>query len=743
VNSTPDATEPFDARERLERGYAFAKRAVRRSWVALIAAFLGEILCGVYLHVRPPRYLSETVILYSEGVRALADTPARDPTASSAAVRLKETLFARPRLTSIIKEHALYSELVARHALVDAVDQFRKDIVFRAPGSNTFSIAYYGTSPVEARDVTAALADSLIDDDSAWRMKQVAMNREFLHEERERSEKALGDAEAALAKFLANHPQFAMDAVLLPPGAQATGAAVRAAQAESREPEAVGFRWIRREQVAKAQEPAPLTKQQQTRMAEVQAEGARAEAAFVAAQANLRDKRSRFTDQHPDVIAARAAVDQARARVAQSRLKATTLELVATRKPDPPSPAKEAEVVRVPAQHSAPKAPDPQLIVDQETEWTRLTRAVTEARERHDRIDASYFAADVSSRSELGGHASQMVVLDPAYRPMRPAPPDRLVIMAIFLGGALFAGLAVAAGLAVVDDRIYDLSDLLKISARLRQTLSKRADADEIDELAQPMFASLPACGVDENIGTDGVIVSSGTPFAGQWTASVDVQSVGLPAELDHRAILLREPESARASSYRALRHHLRGVGDPRVIAVTSALPGEGKTTCALNLALAASEEVGMRVLLVEANLRAPALANMFDFTPPECFAAQMDRAEVPSGPWIVADLAGSHVHVAAIDPEVSGERRLDRVLLASALADLRAEYNYIVIDSPAILKCADALLIADVAEGLLLTARAKSTTRRELCRAAEQLDPSPIVALALLRDGTVEVACL
>lgn len=86
--------------------------------------------------------------------------------------------------------------------------------------------------------------------------------------------------------------------------------------------------------------------------------------------------------------------------------------------------------------------------------------------------------------------------------------------------------------------------------------------------------------------------------------------------EVDRRAVILRNPLSARAASFRVLRHRLVDQGDPKAVVVTSAQDCEGKTTCALNLAWALAESGRNRVLLLEVNTARPALAGLLGFLP-------------------------------------------------------------------------------------------------------------------------------
>ncbi len=210
-----------------------------------------------------------------------------------------------------------------------------------------------------------------------------------------------------------------------------------------------------------------------------------------------------------------------------------------------------------------------------------------------------------------------------------------------------------------------------------------------------------------------------------------------LPVEPDPRLILAIDPDGPRAASFRVLRHRLAERDDPRVIAVSSPGEGEGKTTCAANLALALGECGRARVLLIEANVRAPSLAALFGFLPPECFAQQLQRhREAPQDPWSVVEVNSPSLHVAAVKPgdDTSGRPLLDGVAFGIA-ADMlrRAGYDYIVIDTPPVLGSADVNLVEDYADGVLLVARARTTSSRALRRAVEQLSPGRILGVTLL----------
>ncbi len=205
----------------------------------------------------------------------------------------------------------------------------------------------------------------------------------------------------------------------------------------------------------------------------------------------------------------------------------------------------------------------------------------------------------------------------------------------------------------------------------------------------------------------------------------------------DRRLVLVNDPDSERAASYRVLRHHLLEAGRPQVVVVSSPRPGDGKTTVAVNLSLALAECGRAKVLLVETHVRRPQLASLFRFVPPWCFAEQLAaHRHQPMLPWGFVDIPQLWLHVAAINPRIEQSQLLDAPAFAIAMERLRlAGYDHIVIDCPPVVGSADVNLIQDAGDGTVLVIRGKRTTARDLRRAVEQLSPAKVLGTVLMEE--------
>jgi hypothetical protein len=203
------------------------------------------------------------------------------------------------------------------------------------------------------------------------------------------------------------------------------------------------------------------------------AERARATAAVAAARAHLAEQKARFTEAHPDVRAAQGSLDRAVARL--EAFGPEVRQPVAAPAPPPPRPRTETRVAApavapaasAPSARATPESPDD--VVKLETEWLKLTRAVTAARQRLDQVEAALFKADIQANSERTGSGVQISVIDPAYLPQRPLGLSRtMIVIACAVAGMVFGLIAVALR-AAFDDRVLAPSDLGRRTALLVQ----------------------------------------------------------------------------------------------------------------------------------------------------------------------------------------------------------------------------------------------------------------------------------
>ena len=219
-------------------------------------------------------------------------------------------------------------------------------------------------------------------------------------------------------------------------------------------------------------------------------------------------------------------------------------------------------------------------------------------------------------------------------------------------------------------------------------------------------------------------------------TAEIELTQHTLPNDqIDSRLVLLGDADSPQAAAFRVLRHHLLEHRRPQVIVVTSPRDGDGKTTTAINLALALAECGRAKVLLIDANLRRPEIASVLRFVPPWCFAEQLAaHRHQPMLPWSMIEIPQLWLHVAAVNMASKHTNLVDAPAFAIALERLRtAKYDHIVIDGPSILGGAEVNLIQDAADGVVLALRSGRSNARDLRAAIDQITPAKIYGSVLL----------
>jgi capsular exopolysaccharide synthesis family protein len=195
----------------------------------------------------------------------------------------------------------------------------------------------------------------------------------------------------------------------------------------------------------------------------------------------------------------------------------------------------------------------------------------------------------------------------------------------------------------------------------------------------------------------------------------------------------LRDARSVVGEELRLLRSRLRLGGKPgtaRCLAVTSALPDEGKSTLALGVAAAFAREVGRRVLLLEADVRKPTVSLTLGLPPADGLCEWLNGG-LDKVPVRRIKPLGFSVLVAGQTP-LERPESLGSPLMDALLRAARSAFDDVIVDVPPLLPVADTVLMQDLIDGFLFIVRSRATPREILVAALERLGPEKIVGVVL-----------
>lgn len=467
----------------------FVRRVFRSKRLGLLVFVLGLGVTGVVVFFAKRQYKSETVIFYDRGVRAGTVTGGNEPESPhQVSLRVNEMLLSRQRLQKAIEDFNLYPAIVSEHGHVEAVDEMKRYLKFSARDGYTYNISFIADSRDGAQKALAGLAKGIVDEDAAARRREAESAKKFLDVEKARADDELKKRETALGSFLASHPQLAAESATV----ATAGGSIRAAdRAASGSGDVVALE-LQASQLEEMIASGSTAKQASSAVAAAIDPGivgakARAEAAAIAARKDLADRRATFTDEHPDVKNAQRRVAEAEAdlRRASGALASATAALPPPPSPDSPMPAADdsaavgqrssslrralsavrAQIAAV-RNRSAPKneiTRTGQGTVAVDTEWTRLSRDVAEARERQEQLESKQFQASLLATLASTGEAGRLVVIEPAFRPMRPVAGRRATYAGLGLVGSLGLALLVMVVMALFDERLYSSGDIRRI----------------------------------------------------------------------------------------------------------------------------------------------------------------------------------------------------------------------------------------------------------------------------------------
>jgi capsular exopolysaccharide synthesis family protein len=210
----------------------------------------------------------------------------------------------------------------------------------------------------------------------------------------------------------------------------------------------------------------------------------------------------------------------------------------------------------------------------------------------------------------------------------------------------------------------------------------------------------------------------------------IGVPTLGVIAEikgsqLPEKLVTERQPRSPIAEAYRVLRTNLDfSAGDKpiKTMLVTSSSPVEGKTTTAANLAVAIAQS-GKRVILVDTDLRRPSIHKLFEQSNTRgVTTALLEEGGGGIGDHVLATGINNLYLMPSGPLPPNPADLLGSPRMAELIRDLAHHSDMVIFDSPPLFAVADATLLANVCDAVLLVAHAQTTRVDVLKKATEQI---------------------
>ncbi len=324
---------------------------------------------------------------------------------------------------------------------------------------------------------------------------------------------------------------------------------------------------------------------------------------------------------------------------------------------------------------------------EDEAQYAILRHEAELTRDLYDALQMRLKEASVTA----GLSATNITVVDRAQIPLAPVAPRKTLAMMMGLIGGLLCGTVLAFMVESIDD-----------------TLQTSEEVESVSMLAS--LATIPH-----------ILGEGGKRKRRRKGAEAPVPE-GVHAQ---QLIALHSSKSHAAEAYRGLRSSLLLSSidrPPRVIVVTSAFPGEGKTTTAVNLAVAFAQR-GERVLLVDADLRRGSLDRVFKLT-----EKNFGLSTVLTKPATLSELASPVAELPMLKVLPTGPRppnpaeMLSSVRMEEQLHQWAQEFDRVVLDTAPVLAVSDTQAMAALADTVILVARAGMTRKRALLRARDLL---------------------
>jgi len=321
-----------------------------------------------------------------------------------------------------------------------------------------------------------------------------------------------------------------------------------------------------------------------------------------------------------------------------------------------------------------------------------LKRDVDASRELYEQLVKKLKEAGIVA----GLKATNVMVIDPAGIPVSPVEPRP----------------ALNLGLGIMVGSLFGLA-LAFLRENLDTTIATPNDVADI--------GSLPALGIVPRL-SDG---NGARRIVPQLTRKLQ------------RVVALERPESMIADAYRSLRTAVllaNAEAPPKVLLITSPLPREGKSTTSVNSAVVFAQK-NQRVLLVDGDMRRGDIHRLLNLAPNRGLSAALSGEPMEQFYLSHPELPNLTVLPAGDRPPKVPDL-LDSPRMRELVSSWRAGFDQVIIDAPPVIGLSDAVILATMADLIVLVLRAQQSRRQDLLRAQEILaSVDANVAGAIIND--------
>ena len=692
------------------------KTLKRRMLYWLVPMVLITAAVAIYTGRMPKRFRAQAL------VASVAATPepylsGRVDAAATANVQenlraIRETLLSPPVLETVIREFKLY-DVAGSRGVERAIDSMKSRIQVQVESPDAFYVGFEGDRPQQVMQVANRLAALFVERTSDLHGERLAHVDSLLDAEVNRLRAQLGEQEAGLKNYRQSVAQELPDRL------------------------ATNLKWLenlqqqsqtKSDQIAEAQArrlavaDEMLALERQGALEGEQRQKTANETALDDLRLKLRQLKTRYTAQNPEILRAEKEIRDLEAlgtplgtRVEPSALHmryiALQAELASIDQRMKSYQQERGALTSQMANYENRVNSSPGL----ETTLTQRMRDAALTRAQYETMLAKQQAQQLDQRVEKSDQRVAFKVIEPAELPSVPYSPQRQRL--ILMGFLASLGLGLAAVFLVEQmDTSFETTEDVQGFTNL-PVLS-----------AIPTITSSPVRMGSAKNGRHGPIRLE--------ALKLNDNGIGPEARRhfqEHRLTVLGDPQSIASQQYGILalkvQRWMEQTGG-RVLVVTSAAGGEGKSLTALNLAISLSASMEGRVLLVDCDLRRPQVHARLGIEEGPGFSDLLALPDSDAGSFVskVGSLYVMPGGARLSDPAGLFSSRRTKTLLAH----LKKEYQLIVLDSPPIVPIADSHVLAALADGVMVVIRARQTRRELLQRAIESLGATNILGVVL-----------